>query len=151
MQTLNLFLEDFLSSSDKESHACHLLSTTDPTALAAIKRATRMPVPDAFASPFVGMTLAQVHDFFAEHVSSLKPFAGRVFIVLDERTLRDRAVLVSAADPEPDEAEGRATQRADFFVCRQLAEYHDLAVERLGEYEFDPERKLTNDEIEING
>ena len=147
-QTLDHLLEENILSSNKDSYTIRLLDTMEPGALAAITQPSRAPMPDNFASPFLDMTQEQVCDVFVEHVIQLEPFAKSVFIILDERTLRDGACLavdvVCAHKPDRDVR----TQRADFFAVREVVECADLGAWRLGD-DGDPERVLTSKNIVI--
>ena len=135
-QTLDLLLTRDAEHRTRDSFGLCIITDKSGEALDAIDAISGSSQPPArlFKSPFLGMSLQQVNEFFVNHIRPRRALTSGLFIVLDENTVSDECCAVVGAGEIAEDEQGLETLRTDFWAARQVITLAELGQEGLLEY-----------------
>lgn len=91
------------------------------------------PPTGPFTSPFLNHTVAQLKEHFLSLPDNRRFFSSYTFIVLDERSIRDKTCLIVSTIPEYESDKDLSTARADFYVAVEVLIPVEMRTHRLNE------------------
>lgn len=88
---------------------------------------------ETFTSPFASMTPAEVNAVFLEHIAPVDLVTNRLFVILDEQSIKDDSCLIVHGGMEFNPEDEMDFLRTDFYVAMNMVSRAEQGVTDLGE------------------